>query len=93
MLVIHGRASDYNPLVRSYDKETYSRLFAQLLERAMQKRSQRAGLRWLERKYRLPLALLFTRHKLELADAYMDVREHILKRIEQGEQIEEQEKA
>lgn len=69
----------------TYDREVYSRSFARLLDEAMHKGAgdPRRALAWLERKYKLALALALTRHKLETSDAYMDVREHILKRIEE----------
>lgn len=68
----------------AYDREFYSRRFARLLDRAMQKgqRDPQKALAWLEKGYKPLLALMLTRHKLETSDAYMDVREHILKRIE-----------
>lgn len=68
----------------AYDRELYSRAFARLLEQAMQKGKgdPRLALHWLQHKYKLLLALALTRHKLETSDAYMDVREHIQKRIE-----------
>ena len=68
----------------AYDKEIYSRNFARLLNRAMKRGGgdPRQALLWLDKKYKPLLALLFTRHRLEMSDAYMDVREHIRKRIE-----------
>jgi hypothetical protein len=68
----------------AYDREYYSRTFARLLNTAMQKGQgdARQALAWLDKRYKPLLALLFTRHKLETSDAYMDAREHITKRIE-----------
>jgi len=68
----------------AYDQEVYRQLFVRLLARAMQQGRQdpAAALHWLERKYKLALAMLFTRHKLELADAFMDVRQHIQGRVD-----------
>lgn len=81
------RATDYNDAVvaSSYDRDVYSRYFARLLNHALKKGGgdSRAALRWLEEKYRLMLALFFSRHRREMSDAYMDVREHILNRIKQ----------
>lgn len=75
-----------------YDREVYSRHFARLLNRALKKGNGDAdqALIWLEKKYRPVLAVLLSRHRLEVSDAYMDVREHILKRIE-GSAIEKDE--
>jgi hypothetical protein len=74
----------------AYDRELYSSRFARLLNEAMQKGkgNPRKALRWLDRKYKLLFALLFTRHKMEISDAYMDVREHILKRIQSEDEME-----
>lgn len=71
----------------TYDHEIYSRKFARLLNTALKKGGgdPKEALAWLDRKYKPLFALLFTRSKLETTDAYMDVREHIRKRIE-GEQ-------
>ena len=68
----------------AYNKEIYSRNFARLLNRAMRRGAgdPHQALLWLDKKYKPLLALLFTRHRLEMSDAYMDVREHIRKRIE-----------
>lgn len=70
--------------MRAYDQDVYRQLFVRLLDRAMQqgKTQPEAALLWLERRYKLGLAMLFSRHKLELADAYMDVRQHIIARME-----------
>lgn len=68
----------------AYNTDIYRQLFVRLLDRAMQqgKAQPEAALHWLERRYKLGLAMLFSRHKLELADAYMDVRQHIIVRME-----------
>lgn len=70
--------------MKAYSQDVYRQLFVRLLARAMQQGQQdpQAALLWLERKYKLALAMLFTRHKLELADAYMDVRQHIQGRLD-----------
>jgi hypothetical protein len=67
-----------------YDHESYSRNFARLLNTALKRGGgdPRAAMTWLNRKYKPLLVLLFSRNKLETIDAYMDVREHITKRIE-----------
>jgi len=69
----------------SYDRDVYSRYFARLLNYALKKGGgdSHAALLWLEKRYRLVLALFFSRHRREMSDAYMDVREHILNRIKQ----------
>ena len=68
----------------AYDRDVYSRHFARLLNKALKKGGgdPAQALAWLDTKYRLLLALLFSRHKLEMADAFMDAREHIIKRIQ-----------
>jgi hypothetical protein len=68
----------------TYDREIYSQQFARLLNRAMQRGQgdPRLALDWLDKKYKLIFSLVFSRHKLEISDAYMDVREHIVKRIQ-----------
>ncbi|HRN51576.1 MAG TPA: hypothetical protein PLC52_08575 [Anaerolineales bacterium] len=74
--------------MKAYSQDVYRQLFVRLLARAMQqgKQDQQVALHWLERKYKLALAMLFTRHKLELADAYMDVRQHIQARVDGTEE-------
>lgn len=70
--------------MNSYNRDIYSRTFARLLNKAM-KRGEgdpREALNWLDKRYKAILGFLFTRHRLESVDAYLDVREHILKRIE-----------
>ena len=69
--------------MRPYDHDFYSQQFARLLNRSLQKGKgdPTLALDWLDRKYKLILSLMFTRHKLEISDAYMDVREHMLKRV------------
>lgn len=71
-----------------YDQDVYSQRFARLLNRALQKGKgdPKLALSWLDKRYKLLFSLAFTRHKLEVSDAYMDVREHILKRIKTMEQ-------
>ena len=70
--------------MRPYSHDIYSQQFARLLNRALQngKGDPKLALEWLDRKYKLVFSLMFSRHKLEMSDAYMDVREHIVKRIE-----------
>jgi len=68
----------------NYDHDAYSRKFARLINRAM-KRGEgdpSKALDWLDKRYKPFFALLFTQQRLETTDAYLDVREHILKRIE-----------
>ncbi|MEX2160636.1 MAG: hypothetical protein WD751_01870 [Anaerolineales bacterium] len=69
----------------AYDREIYSRTFARLLNQGLKrgKGDARLALQWLEKKYRLLPALLFSRHRPEVSDAYLDVREHFLKRIKE----------
>ncbi|MCL5428751.1 MAG: hypothetical protein M1347_02955 [Chloroflexi bacterium] len=75
-----------------YDHDVYSRNFARLLNRALKKGGGDAAsaLEWLDRHYKPVWAFVFNRHRAELADAYMDVREHIVKRIkDKGERAKE----
>jgi hypothetical protein len=67
----------------AYNREVYSRNFARLLNRALKQGGgdPQQALHWLDKKYKPIFALLFTRHRLEMSDAYMDVREHIVKRL------------
>jgi hypothetical protein len=76
----------------AYDKEIYSQKFARLLNRAMKqgRGDPQKALDWLDKRYKPIFALLLTRRKLETSDAYMDVREHIVNRIE-GNDSEENE--
>ena len=69
--------------MRPYNHDIYSQQFARLLNRSLQKGQgdPRLALEWLDKKYKLLFAVMFTRNKLEISDAYMDVREHIVKRI------------
>lgn len=75
-----------------YDREFYSRRFARLLDQAMQKGEgdPHKALAWLDKRYKPLLVLMFTRHRLETSDAYMDVREHIVKRIENDSEAEKE---
>ncbi len=82
----------YNPMTMSqYNRDVYSRTFARLLNRALKKGEGDASkaLEWLDHRYKLIWNLLFTRHKAEISDAYMDVREHIVKRIKESRGAEE----
>lgn len=67
-----------------YDKRIYSRSFARLLNKALDRGGgdPHRALAWLERKYNPVLTMLFSRHRLEQTDAYMDVREHLQKRAD-----------
>jgi hypothetical protein len=78
----------------AYDKEIYSQKFARLLNRAMKKGGgdPQKALQWLDKQYKPIFALIFTRHKLETSDAYMDVREHIVNRIKGNESEEDETK-
>ncbi|HKY79593.1 MAG TPA: hypothetical protein VI688_03645 [Anaerolineales bacterium] len=69
-----------------YDRDIYSRYFARLLNQALKQGGgdSQAALGWLEKRYRLVLALFFSRHRREMSDAYMDVREHILNRMKEN---------
>lgn len=71
----------------SYNHDVYSRKFARLLNKAIKHGSGDPvkALNWLDKKYKPFFALLFSRQRVESTDAYLDVREHILKRIEAQE--------
>lgn len=71
-------------LMPAYDKDVYSRHFARLLNKALKKGGgdPAQALAWLDTRYKPLFAMLFSRHKLEMTDAYMDAREHIIKRIQ-----------
>lgn len=71
-----------------YDREVYQRSFARLLNRALKagEGDPSRALEWLDRKNKPLWTAIFGRHRAEMSDAYMDVREHILKRIEEREQ-------
>ena len=71
----------------SYNHDVYSRKFARLLNKAIKRGSGDPvrALNWLDNKYKPFIALLFSRQRVESTDAYLDVREHILKRIEAQE--------
>ncbi len=76
---------------KPYDRDVYSRNFARLLNRALKKGQGDASraLEWLDHNYKPFWHFLFGKHKAEMSDAYMDVREHIVKRIKQGAGAEE----
>jgi hypothetical protein len=68
----------------NYDHDAYSKYFARLLNKAM-KRGQgdpQKALHWLEKRYKALWRIVLTKKRLERADAYLDVREHVAKRIE-----------
>lgn len=67
----------------TYDREIYQRSFARLLNRTLKVGGGDAvrALEWLDHKYKPLWTVLFSRHRAEMSDAYMDVREHIVKRI------------
>lgn len=73
-----------------YDHDVYSRNFARLLNRALKIGGGDAekALQWLERKNKPFWTVLFSKHKAELSDAFMDVREHLVKRIKHGKDEE-----
>ena len=75
-----------------YDRDFYSRNFARLLNRALKQGDGDPvrALDWLDHRYKWFWKILFGRHKAEMADAYMDVREHIVKRIEESSRVREQ---
>ena len=68
-----------------YNRDIYSQNFARLLNRALKIGGGDAvkALEWLDRKYKPFWNILFSKHKAEMSDAYMDVREHIVKRIQE----------
>jgi hypothetical protein len=73
----------------AYDRDFYSRTFARLINKALKKGDgdPAKALYWLEKRYNPLLALIVSRHRMELADAYLDAREHIKKRIDGVEEI------
>ncbi len=75
-------------LMSGYDREIYQRNFARLLNRALKVGGGDAAkaLEWLDHKYKPLWTVLFSRHRAEMSDAYMDVREHIVKRIKEKEE-------
>lgn len=82
---------DYNQRVpATYDQNIYSRQFARLLNRALKQGggNPQVALDWLERRYRLVLTMMLTRYKAEMADAFMDVRAHLVKRIDAEQKLE-----
>ncbi len=85
--IVAGRRQVMN----SYNHDIYSTTFARLLNKAMMRGAgdPRRALDWLDKRYKAIFAFLFTRHRLEKVDAYLDVREHILKRIEGQENGDE----
>ena len=68
----------------TYDHDLYSRKFARLLNTAIKRGSGDPvkALNWLDKKYKAYIVLIFSRRRVENTDAFLDVREHILKRIE-----------
>lgn len=78
-------------MVQPYDRDVYSRHFARLLNQALKSGGgdPRQALAWLQTKYHLVITLLFNRHRMEISDAFMDVREHIVKRIAESEKVAE----
>lgn len=68
----------------NYHRLTYERTFARLLDRSLAKgkNDPTKALEWLNRPFRYALAVTFTVHRLETTDAFLDVREHLSKRIE-----------
>ncbi len=81
-------------LMSGYDRDLYSQTFARLLNRALKKGGGDAAkaLEWLDRNYKPFWHVLFGKHKAEMSDAYMDVREHIVKRMKESGGAEVQEK-
>ena len=71
-----------------YDRDAYSRQFARLLNKALKRGrgDSRKALAWLEKGHKSFWALTFSRQRAERADAYLDVREHIVKRIEREDE-------
>lgn len=75
-----------------YDRDLYSKNFARLLNKALKKAEGNAAkaLEWLDRNYKPLWAVVFSKHRAEISDAYMDVREHIVKRSkDKGEGIKQ----
>jgi hypothetical protein len=87
------RAGEYNDEVmpQDYDREVYQRNFARLLNRALKigGGDPSKALEWLDKKYKLLRMVIFSRHRAEMSDAYMDVREHMVKRMKEGGGAEE----
>lgn len=93
LLRSRGFSRLYNGVVSPiYDREIYQRNFARLLNRALKNGGGDPiqALEWLDRKQKPLWKALFGRHRAEMSDAYMDVREHLVKRIEESEGAEEQ---
>jgi hypothetical protein len=69
--------------MKSYNRSEYESAFAQLLERSLAKGKNDPGkaLKWLNRPFRYSLAIIFNSNRLETTDAFLDVREHLEKRI------------
>ena len=67
-----------------YDHDAYSKYFARLLNKAMKRGlgDPKKALKWLEKRYSPMWGIAFTSHRLERADAYLDARDHVAKRIE-----------
>jgi hypothetical protein len=67
-----------------YDKDFYQRNFARLLNKALKASNSdaAAALRWLDAHYKPLWTILFNKHKAEMTDAYLDVRDHLLKRVD-----------
>ena len=70
----------------AYDHEIYQRNFARLLNRALKSGvgDPTKALEWLDHKYKPIWMMLFSRHRAEMTDAFLDVREHMVKRIKQN---------
>ena len=77
----------------SYDRSIYETTFASLLDQSLRKGSNdpERALKWLNRPMRYFFALLRTSNRLEVTDAFLDVREHLTKRIELMENVGEDE--
>jgi hypothetical protein len=78
-------------MMPTYDRDVYSRDFARLLNKALKSANgdARKALVLLESRYRLVPSLIFSRHRAETSDAYLDVREHLLNRIHEIERDQE----
>ena len=67
----------------NYQREEYEKKFARLLNKALRKGKNDPGraLSWLNKRSKLQFAWMLTSKRIEAVDAYLDVREHLEKRL------------
>jgi len=68
----------------NYDRSVYENAFASLLDLSLKKGGNDPvrALKWLNRPLRYFFAVMRSRHRLETTDAFLDVREHLEKRMQ-----------